>query len=113
MGCWGVKPYENDGAADWFEDLWNQLPVPQKVEETLKLDIQDSHEEIRAAAYVLLQLGETYSWPVGDIDRHCELAATRLEELIESEIYEGEEFQTQIKQEIAALRSRISRREKE
>lgn len=113
MGCWGVKPYENDGAADWFGDLWDQLPVPIKVEETLKLDIQDFHEEIRAAAYVLSQLGDTYCWPVADIDRRCGLAATRLEGLLASEIYAGEEFQAQIRQEIATLRSRISKREKE
>jgi len=113
MGCWGVKPYENDGAADWFGDLWEEFPVPKKVEETLKLDIQDFHEEIRAADYVLLQFGDTYCWPVGDIDRHCELAATRLQEMLDSGIYEDEAFQTQIKQEIATLRSRVSKREKE
>jgi hypothetical protein len=113
MGCWGVRSYENDGAADWFGDLWDEFPVPKKVEETLKLDIQDFHEEIRAAAYVLLQLGKTYCWPVGDIDKHCELAATRLEELLASELYKDEEFRTQIKREIAALRFRISNREKE
>jgi hypothetical protein len=112
MGCWGVKPFENDGAADWFGDLWDELAVPKKVEETLKLDVQDFHEEIRAAAYVLLQLGDTYRWPVHEIDRHCELAAKRLEEMLNSEIYEGEEIQAQIKQEIATLRARVSRNKK-
>ena len=109
MGCWGVKPYENDGAADWFGDLWDELPIPKKVEETLNLDVQDFHEEIRAAAYVLLQLGETFCWPVEDIDRHCELAATRLEEMLQMEIYEDEAFQTGLKQEIATLRARTSK----
>jgi hypothetical protein len=109
MGCWGVKSWENDGAADWFGDLWDEFPVPQKVEETLKLDVHDFHEEIRAAVYVLLQFGDVYRWPVADIDKHCELAAKRLEEMLQSEIYEDEEFRNQIRQEIEILRSRVSK----
>jgi hypothetical protein len=70
MGSWGIKPYENDSAADWFGDLWEEFPLPSKVEETLKLDVDDSHEEIRAAAHVVLQLGDTYIWPADSIDRH-------------------------------------------
>lgn len=108
MGCWGVKPFENDSAADWFGDLWDEMPVPSKVEETLKLDLEDNHEEIRAAAHVLLQLGETYIWPVGFIDRHCDLAARRLEEIKAMEIYSDADFQAEIQKEIDILRSRIS-----
>ena len=113
MGCWGVKPYENDGAADWFGDLWDELPLPKKVEETLNLDVEEYHEEIRAAAHVLLQLGDTYRWPVGDIDRHCSLAATKLEGLLKSGIYEDAEFQSEITKEIDILRSRISKKPKQ
>jgi hypothetical protein len=108
MGCWGVKPYENDSAADWFGDLWDEFPVPSRVEETLKLDADDSHEEIRAAIHVLLQFGETYIWPVDSIDRHCDLAARRLEEIKTMEEYSGGDFQSQLQKEIDILRSRIS-----
>ncbi len=108
MGCWGVKPYENDGAADWFGDLWDEFPVPKKVEETLNLDVEEYHEEIRAAAYILLQLGDTYQWPVDDIDRHCKVAATKLEELLG--IYEDAEFQSEIRKEIDILRARRKER---
>ncbi len=45
MGCWGVEARENDSAADWFGDLWDQLPVPQKVEETLLLDLEKEGEQ--------------------------------------------------------------------
>lgn len=109
MGCWGVKAYESDSAADWFGDLWDAFPVPAKVEETLKLDLEDSHEEIRAAAHVLVQLGDTYIWPVDSIDRHCDLAARRLEEIKAMEEYSGDDFQAQLQQEIDVLRSRISK----
>jgi len=109
MGCWGVKPYENDSAADWFGDLWDQFPIPSKVEETLKLDLEDSHEEIRAAAHMLIQLGETYIWPVDSIDRHCDLAVQRLEEVKAMEIYNGDDFQAEMQKEIEILRSRISK----
>ena len=109
MGCWGVKPYEDDSAADWFGDLWDEFPVPAKIEETLNLDFEDSHEEIRAAAHILMQLGETYIWPVDSIDRHCDLAARRLEEIMAMEEYSGDAFQAQLQQEIDLLRLRISK----
>ena len=47
MGAWGTKAYENDAAADWFGDLWDEFAVPAKVEATLRLDIDEFHEEIR------------------------------------------------------------------
>ena len=109
MDCWGVKPYENDSAADWFGDLWDEFPIPSKVEEALKLDLEDNHEKIRAAAHVLVQLGENYIWPVGSIERHCHLAARRLEEMKAMEIYRGDDFQTEMRKEIEILRSRISK----
>jgi len=109
MSTWGVKPYENDCAADWFGHLWDELPLPLKVEETLKLDARDNHEEIRAAAHLLVQLGETFIWPVDSIDRHCDLAATRLEEIKTRKEYTSDSFQEQLKHEIEILRSRISK----
>ena len=109
MGCWGVKPYENDSAADWFGDLWDEFPVPSKVEETLSMDLEDSHEEIRAAAHILITLGKTYIWPVTLINRHCDLAARRLTEMKAMEIYNGAELQSELQKEIEVLRSRISK----
>jgi hypothetical protein len=109
MGCWGVKPYQCDSAADWFGDLWDEFPIPAKVEETLKLDLDDNHEEIRAAAHVLIQLGKTYIWPVHSIDRHSELAARRLEEIKAMEEYFSDDFQAELQKEIDILRSRISK----
>jgi hypothetical protein len=92
MGFWGAKPYENDDAADWFRHLWAEFPVPKKVEETLNLDVETNHAQIRAAIHILLLLGDTYQWPIDDIDRHLDLAATRLEEMLELEFYSDDDF---------------------
>ena len=81
MGAWGELPWDNDAAADWFGDLMDKTRLAQEVERTLKLDVEDSYEEIRAAASVLLFLGRVYIWPVHDLDRHLTLAADRLEEV--------------------------------
>ena len=110
MSCWGVRPFESDSAADWFGDLWDEFPVPAKVEETLNRDLEDNHEEIRAAVHVLLQLGERFIWPLDSIDRQCELAAQRLEEMKAMEEYSGADFQAQLNKEIDILRSRISKK---
>ena len=115
MSAWGTKAYENDGAADWFGDLWDEFAVPAKVEATLRLNVADYHEEIRAAAYLLVQLGDTYRWPVDAIDRHCSLAARRLEEILSAGIFEDDEtdFVNEIQAEIEVLKSRVSKNYKE
>lgn len=109
MGCWGVKAYENDSAADWFGDLWDDCPVPARVEAALQLELEDCHEEIRAAAHILIQLGDTYIWPVALIDKHCDLAVRRLNEIKAMEDFAADDFQAQLQQEIDILRSRISK----
>ena len=83
--------------------------MPARVAATLNLDLENCHEEIRAAAHVLIQLGDTYIWPVGLIDKHCDLAARRLEEIKAMNNFSAEDFQTQLQEEIAILRSRIAK----
>ena len=108
MGTWGAAPWDNDAAADWFAEFMDTTGIAKQVEQTLQLDIDDNYEEIGAASAVLVLLGHTYVWPVDDIDRHLELATSRLEEILEKDIFEGEEEFTQsIQEEIKLLRSRI------
>ena len=108
MGTWGNKPWDNDAAADWFGDTMDKTGLAKQVEETLQLDLDEYYEEVRAAAAVLVLLGHTYVWPVDDLDRHLELAASRLEEILEKDLFEGEEeFAQPIQEEIKILRSRI------
>ena len=110
MGAWGKLPWDNDGAADWFGDLFDKTKLAKQVEETLKLDAEDCHEEIRAAASVVLFLGRVYIWPVHDLDRHLALAANRLEEVSRVDVIaESPEFVEEIRTEIQELRSRIKK----
>lgn len=108
MSTWGHLPWENDSAADWFGDTFDQTKLAQRVEDTLNLDVEDSADEIRAAAAVLLLLGHTFVWPVKEIDRHLALAADRLSEIKESGIYdEAPEIVASLDAEIQELRRRI------
>jgi hypothetical protein len=108
MGAWGKLPWENDGAADWFGALFEKTKLAKQVEDTLKLDVDESHEEIRAAASVLLFLGRDYIWPVNDLDRHLTLAADRLEEVCRAAVIaESPELVDEISGEIRELRGRI------
>jgi hypothetical protein len=108
MGIWGARPWDSDAAADWFGDLLSESGLAEQVERTLNLDIEDDFEEVRAAAAVLVLLGHNYVWPVEDLDRHLELAASRLEEIIDRDLYEGdEELVASVRGEIDLLRSRV------
>jgi hypothetical protein len=107
MGAWGKLPWENDSAADWYDELFEKTKIAKHVEDTLKLNVADSHEEIRAASSILLFLGRDYIWP-GDLDRHLTLAADRLEEVSRvSVIADSPELVEEIRAEIQELRSRI------
>jgi hypothetical protein len=108
MGAWGKLPWDNDGAADWFGDLFDKTKLAKYVEDTLKLDVEESHEEIRAAASILLFLGRVYIWPVHDLNRHLALAADRLEDVIRVDVIaESPELVEELHAEIQELRSRI------
>ena len=110
MGAWGKLPWDNDGAADWFGDLFDKTKLAKEVEATLKLDAEESHEEIRAAASVLLFLGRVYVWPIDDLDRHLALAADRLEEVSRVDVIaESPELVEEIRAEIQELLSRIKK----
>lgn len=78
------------------------------MEDTLKLEVAEAHDEIRAAASVLLFLGRNYVWPVQDLDRHLALAADRLEQVSRvAEIAESPELVEEIHTEVQELRGRI------
>lgn len=107
MGAWGLAPWDDDSGADWFGDLFEELPIADRVEQTLNLDPEEYAAEIRAAASMLILLGRTYIWPIDHIDRHLALAIERM--LLVREVY-GEEpdFAAAVDDEIAILRSRQS-----
>ena len=108
MGAWDLKPWDNDGAADWYADLFDETGFRAKVREALEMDIDDGHEEIRAAAAMLVFLGRTYVWPIDHLDDDIKLAIKRLKELQKYEIYaEAEGFVEEMEREITLLESRL------
>lgn len=109
MGAWGRQPWDNDTAADFFGDLF-----PPDFHDKVVAGLRgEDEEEVRAAAWVVLQLAHSaYVWPGdgGTLGEVCALAADKLEELATAS-EEGEEFWDwdQLRREAAELRSRRHR----
>ena len=105
MGAWGYAPWDNDAAADWYGDLFDEIPLAARVEAALNAAPEEYADEIRAASALLIMLGRTYMWPIDDIDRHLELAIAQMEKV--KATYDDEpEFASAVSQEIAILKSR-------
>jgi hypothetical protein len=81
MGTWADAPWDNDSAADWFGDLFAETQLAERVAETLRLDVHEHHQEIRAAASLLIFLGRTHVWPVKHLHDHLQLATSKLEQM--------------------------------
>ncbi len=109
MGAWGDKPWENDSAADFFDDLF-PADFHDKVMAGLRSEDED---EARAAAWLVSALAHSgYIWP-GDPEQMaeaCHLAATRLEQLATEAEEDGElEYGEQLRREAAELQARRHR----
>ena len=108
MSAWATAAWDNDGAADWYSNMFETTWLAKHVEETLERDTRQYHEEIRAAAYLLITLGRVYIWPIEDLDNHLMLAISKLEEIKTLEIYQdAPSFAKVIEDEITVLRSRL------
>jgi hypothetical protein len=89
VGTWGHEPWDNDNAADWYGDFFQDLKV-DSLNEVFAVEEDDS-DEFRAACFVLQTLGRGYVWPA---KRHKDLvslldrAIVRLEAMIKP----GSEF---------------------
>jgi len=104
MGTWGSKAWENDTAADWFGDTWDACALPEIIDEALKLDVREYPEEVRAATFVVIQLAQTFVWPVEKIDEHVKLAHKQLKQLVRSGIHrDSKGITAQVNKEIAKL----------
>jgi len=108
MGAWGTAAWENDSGADWFGDLFDATGLASRVEEALNRDPNDDPDVIRAAAFLLVQLGRVYIWPVHDLGRHLRLAIQKLETIRELELFrEAPGFVASIDADLAVLLSRL------
>jgi hypothetical protein len=84
MGTWGVEPWDNDEAADWFSEVFKGIDIDTKIEKALCYDY-DNYDQVRAAAYLLQVLGVSYVWP-GDLNRlsgHVQRALELLKAMID------------------------------
>lgn len=107
MGAWDTSPWDNDTAADWFADLFDATRLREGVRATLESNTDENHEEIRAAVWILIELGRTYIWPVDHIDEDIELGIKKMEEIVQLGIYaDTPDFVKEIEFEIAVLRAR-------
>lgn len=108
MGAWATAAWDNDGAADWFDDMFDATGLANYVRETLQRDIEWRAEEVRAAAYMVAALGRVYIWPIDDLDNDLALAISKLEEIKALEKYqEVPDFVRAIDDEIVVLKSRL------
>jgi hypothetical protein len=108
MGSWGMKPWETDSAADWYDSVMENSGLPSMVEAALILDPGSCHEEIRAAAYVLISLGRAMIWPIDKLDARLKLAIEKLRYIATMKIYAQANFGPVIEKEIAELESRLN-----
>lgn len=110
MGAWAMAAWDNDGAADWFGDMFDATGLANYVRETLKRDVEGYDEEVRAAAYMVVALGRVYIWPINDLDSDLALAIAKLEEIKALENYqEVSGLVKAIDEEIAVLKSRLKK----
>lgn len=78
MGAWGEKAYENDSAADWFNDVFE--PVSKQVQALLDAPVEERlYPEYRAAAWMLTKIGRTFVYPSDKLDDHLSKLHDRLQ----------------------------------
>jgi len=108
MGYFGPEPESNDYAADWFGNLFDQTKLREAVVKTLKQKPVDDYNaaEIRAAAYVIVLLGDNFIWPSDHLDADLRLAFRKLQEV--RRCYQSLPFLKAIDAELAVLADKIA-----
>ena len=111
MGAWGTKPWENDGAADWFGDVLEGNPLIDRVDETLR---GGSGDQQYAALWVVARLARVYVWPIERLDGTLRLARTVADAMLAGEdgdgFLEDWEDDPDIVTELTKLRQTITKR---
>lgn len=113
MGAWGSAPWDTDGAADWFGNVFAGIDMDAHIDEAFKYE--DDYDKIRAAGYLLAVLGRSMVWP-GDLERlddHLEQGIELLSEMVEPgsdfrELWEDDaDVIAAVRDEIAELEARL------
>ncbi|MBI1312136.1 hypothetical protein GC176_12665 [bacterium] len=103
MGHWGLQPWENDGAADWLDQFAEQSRLSERIENGLRLPLEQI-DEIRATAYLLLKFSEAGAWLLDEPESLTELAIDRLSEAVESGLYTNPAMADIVLAELVSLR---------
>jgi hypothetical protein len=106
---WGNEPWSNDSAADWFGDVMEKTSLRDEWLIGITANPEEDFEAVRAAAWLFLQLGRVYVWPVEDLDEDLERAIGALNAVRRvEEVEEDDELVEAIAGEIRELESRRS-----
>lgn len=104
---WDIKPWDNDGAADWFGDLMDETDIRKAWLNGINEDPEENPDIVRAAASLFIFLGRQYIWPIDHYDADLERAIAQLSRVKSNEMYqEVEGLQELIAREIQELESR-------
>lgn len=107
MGMWALAPWDNDEAADWYDDFMGRTKLREAWLEGINEDPVESPGIVRAAGALFVMLGRVYIWPIKDFDEDLETAITALSQVTECDGYkETPELIALIKNEIEELKSR-------
>ncbi len=89
--------------------LFKETGLARHVEETLNLDPEQCHDEIRAACYLLVKIGLPLIWPENDRARCLALAIGKMERIRKMPIYqEAPGFVEAIDEELDVLHGLLS-----
>lgn len=78
MGSWGTKVYEDDSAADWFNNVFE--PVSKQVQTLLDAPVKHHlYQEYRAAAWMMTKIGRSFVYPKSKLDDHLSKLHDRLQ----------------------------------
>lgn len=106
MKRFGVRAHECETGAIWFSDLFEKTDLAAHVAHTLQLDPVEYAADVRAAAWILLQLGVPGVWPADRLKGDLALAVARLGRVVNERIERDPQVLAAIEGEIAALRER-------
>ena len=104
MGIWGHKPTENDRAADWVDGLFESTGIGPHIAETLNHNVEDHADEIRVAAHLVQVLDDSDLWESETKQKMRSLAATRLKDVLEKQVFSNPGLIKEIRSELSQLR---------
>ena len=92
MGAWGYEPIQNDAALDELGRIFEECQLADEVSKSLQQDIQENADEVRAAAYLVYVLAKHGLWQDGRLAEITALAISRLQMILDEEIYKNVSF---------------------